>query len=169
MKKWIGALCSGLAGVLSLVFLAMPAFTMKAFGAKESFSGWDILTKKEWAELDLTAVTWYRIFAWIMVVLAIVLIVVAILQVLANLGVIKMPAIVSTVAKYALIAIAVAAVLTLVANFGIRAEYIKEIVGGKKVLEAAKGSISVGIALWFAAIVNVAAAVCGKLFAKNED
>ena len=124
MKKWIGALCSGLAGVLSLVFLAMPAFTMKAFGAKESFSGWDILTKKEWAELDLTAVTWYRIFAWIMVVLAIVLIVVAILQVLANLGVIKMPAIVSTVAKYALIAIAVAAVLTLVANFGIRSEQI---------------------------------------------
>ncbi len=168
MKKWIGALCSGLAGVLSLVFLALPAFALKGYGFKESYSGYDLLTKKEWGEMDLTAVTWYRIFAWIMVVLAIVLIIVAILQVLANLNVIKMPEIISKVAKYALIAIAVSAVLVLVAGFGLRAEYIKEIVGGKKVLEAAKGSVSVGIALWLAAVVNVVAAVCAKVFAKAE-
>ena len=29
MKKWIGALCSALAGVLSLVFLAIPAFSIE--------------------------------------------------------------------------------------------------------------------------------------------
>jgi len=168
MKKWIGALCSGLAGVLSLVFLAMPALKFKGM---ESYSGWDLLTDKTIGKSDLTAVTWYRIFAWILVVLAIVLIVVAILQVLANLGVIKMPAIVSTVAKYALIAIAVAAVLTLVANFGIRSEQIdgfKDTFGKAAAKEYGK-NISVGIALWFVAIVNVAAAVCGKLFAKNAD
>ena len=168
MKKWIGAICSGLAGVLSLVFLALPALTFKMAGYKESNTGWELLTDKAIGEADMAAVTWYRIFAWILVVLAIVLIIVAVLQILANLGVIKMPAIVATVAKYALIAIAVAAVLTLVANFGIRAESIKDM-GGKKLLDLMKASISVGIALWLVAIVNVAAAVCGKLFAKSEN
>ena len=168
MKKWIGALCSGLAGVLSLIFLAMPALAFKMLGYKESYSGWKLLTDADIAKADYTAVTWYRIFAWILVVLAIALIVVAVLQVLANLNVIKLPAIVNTVANYALIAVAVVAVLTLVANFGIRAEMIDEM-GGKKILEAMKASISVGVALWFTTIVNIAAAVCGKVFAKSEN
>ncbi len=167
MKKWIGAICSGLAGVLSLVFLALPAFTTDygSFGGKHNTSGWEMLTK---GEAELTAHTWYRIFAWILVVLAIVLIVMAVLQVLANLNVIKMPAILAKVNAYALIAIAVVAVLTLVANFGIRSEMIDPI-KGKEAIKAAKEAYSVGASLWIVAIVNVAAAVCGKLFAKNED
>ncbi len=158
MKKWIGALCSGLAGVLSLVFLAMPALKMK--GADPA-SGWDLLTDKVWGEMDLTAVTWYRIFAWIMVVLAIVLIIVAILQVLANLNVIKMPEIISKVAKYALIAVAVSAVLVLVAGFGIRGEMIdmyKDLLGGLAAKEYGK-MLSVGIGLWLVVVTAIVALI----------
>ena len=43
MKKWIGALCSALAGALSLVFLAIPAFKVDYTYATESFSGWKLL------------------------------------------------------------------------------------------------------------------------------
>lgn len=167
MKKWIGALCSALAGVLSLVFLTIPAFSMKVFGVTSSYSGWEMLTKKEWAESDYTAMTWYRIFVWILVVLAIVLIIVSILQILANLNVIKMPAIVSTIANFALIGLAVVAILALIANFGVRADMIKE-AGGKKVLEAMKASVSVGAALWFVAITNVIAAACANVFARAK-
>ena len=153
MKKWIGAIC--------------PAFKVKGAGSN---SGWELLTDEAIGKADITAVTWYRIFAWILVVLAIVLIVMAVLQVLANLGVIKMPAILAKVNAYALIAIAVVAVLTLVANFGIRAEMIDpyEKISKDAAKEYGK-QLSVGIALWLVTIVNVAAAVCGKLFAKNED
>ena len=63
MKKWIGALCSALAGVLSLVFLAIPALSIEMFGEKENVSGWELLTKSEVTDWDFTAVTWYRIFA----------------------------------------------------------------------------------------------------------
>jgi len=168
MKKWIGALCSALAGVLSLVFLAMPALSFKAFGETETTSGWKLLTDADVAEAGYKAVTWYRIFAWILVVLAVVLIVMAVLQILANLNVIKMPAILNTIGKFALIGLVVVSILALVANFGIRAEMIDEM-GGKKVLEAIGVKLAVGASLWVVAIVNLIAAVCGKLFAKNED
>ena len=163
MKKWIGALCSGLAGVLSLVFLAIPAISTEVYGVKENYSGWKLLTDDLVGKWEYTAVTWYRIFAWVLVVLAVVLIVMAVLQVLANLNIIKMPAILNTINKYALIAIALVAVLTLIANFGIRAEMIDE-VGGKKILEVMKASVSVGASLWLVAIVNLVAGVCANVF-----
>lgn len=170
MKKWIGALCSGLAGVLSLIFLAIPALTIKGFGEKETYSGWKLLTDEAVGKADYAAVTWYRVFAWILVVLAIVLIVVAVLQVLANLNVIKMPEIVNTVAKYALIALAVVAVLTLVANFGIRADMLgelKEMGAPASYIKEMKKNLAVGASLWIVSIVNIAAAVCANLFAKK--
>ncbi|MBQ7798201.1 MAG: hypothetical protein IJ371_03675 [Clostridia bacterium] len=168
MKKFLGAIVSGLAGVLSLVFLAMPAFKAKGAGSE---SGWDLLTDKAIGESDMTAVTWYRIFAWILVVLAIVLIIVAVLQLLSALNVIKLPAIVNTIAKYALIALAVVSVLALVANFGIRSESIdnfKEYFGKAAAKEYGK-NLSVGASLWIVSIVNIVAAVCSKVFVKAED
>lgn len=168
MKKFLGAIVSGLAGVLSLVFLALPGLVTKMnfMGIKESenTSAWKMLTE---GKAEYTAVTWYRIFAWILVVLAIVLIVVAVLQLLSSLGVIKMPTIVNKIAIYALVGLAVVSILALVANFGIRAEMIKD-AGGKDVLKAIGITLSVGASLWIVSIVNVIAAVCGNLF-KAKD
>ena len=171
MKKFLGAIISGLAGVLSLVFLSLPAFVVDggALG-KENVSGWKILTDEAWGKADMTAVTWYRIFAWILVVLAIILIVVAVLQLLSALGVIKMPAMVSTIGAYALIALVVVSILALIANFGIRNEMIdayKDVFGKELAKEYGK-TLSVGAALWIVSIVNLIAAVCGKMF-KSKD
>ena len=170
MKKWIGALCSALAGALSLVFLCIPALTFEMMGEKESYSGWKLLTDEAIGKSEYTAVTWYRIFAWILVVLAIVLIVIALLQVLANLNVIKMPAIIDTIGKYALIALAVVAILTLVANIGIRAEMIGEyekLGAPEAIIKEYKKALSVGASLWVVAGINLVAAVCANLFAKK--
>ena len=56
MKKWIGALCSALAGALSLVFLCIPALSIEMRGEKESYSGWKLLTDKTIGESEYTAV-----------------------------------------------------------------------------------------------------------------
>jgi len=169
MKKFLGAIISALAGVLSLVFLVIPALSFKVAGETvEKYSGWKLLTDSDLGKADYTALTWYRIFAWVLVVLAIVMIVVAVLQLLSALNVVKLPAIVNTVAKYALIALAVVAVLTLVANFGLRAELVDEM-GGKKMLDLMKAKISVGASLWIVSIANILAAVCGNLFVKKAD
>lgn len=176
MKKWIGALCSGLAGVLSLVFLAIPAFKVDYAYAKESYSGWKLLSTKDFNEIaevankdSLTALTWYRVLAWILIVLAIVLIVVAVLQILANLNVVKMPAIVDTIAKFALIALVVVSILALVANLGIRSEIldVAEDIMGKDAAKEMGKYYKTGASLWIVAGINLVAAVCANLFAKK--
>ena len=176
MKKWIGALCSALAGVLSLVFLAIPAFKVDYTYATESFSGWKLLNTDFFNDIakaankdTLTALTWYRVFAWAIVVLAIVLILVAVLQILANLNVIKMPAIIDTVGKFALIALVVASVCALAANFGIRNEVFdvaEDLIGKDGAKELIK-HYTVGASLWVVAGINLVAAVCANLFAKK--
>jgi len=178
MKKFLGAIISGLAGVLSLVFLTIPAFSMDMGISTEKYSGWELLKTKDITDLakvigmdGVTALTWYRILAWILVIVAIVLVVVAVAQLLSALGIIKVPAIVDTVAKYALIALAVVSILALIANIGIRAEFInyyKDNKAPEAIIKQVKEALSVGAALWIVAIVNAIAAVCGNLFkAKN--
>ena len=168
MKKFLGAIVSGLAGVLSLVFLSLPAFIIdRDILGESNTSGWKMLTE---GESKLTALTWYRVFAWVLVVLAVVLIVVAIIQLLSAFNIIKVPAIVDTCAKYALIALAVVSVLALVANFGIRSEFIDPFKdAGLKgdALKAYEDMYKVGASLWVVSIVNIVAAVCGNLFAKK--
>lgn len=176
MKKWIGALCSAVAGALSLVFLSIPAFAVEMMGEKESYSGWKLLNTDDFemfAKLankdSLTALTWYRVFAWILVVLAIVLMVVAVLQILANLNIIKMPAIINTVGKFALIALVVVSVCALAANFGIRSEVLdicEDLAGAEYAKELGK-FFKVGASLWIVAGINLVAAVCANLFAKE--
>lgn len=177
MKKFLGAIISGLAGVLSLVFLTIPAFSMEVIGVTTKYSGWKLLKTDDITDLakmvdkdGVTALTWYRILTWIIVVVAVILIVVAVLQLLSGLGVIKMPAIVDTIAKYALIALAVVSILALIANIGIRTEFIdyyEKNKAPKEMIKALKESLSVGASLWIVAIVNTIAAVCGNLFAKK--
>ena len=177
MKKFLGAIISGLAGVLSLVFLAIPAFSIELMGTTTKYSGWKLLrtddivgTTKLFGMDSNTALTWYRILTWIIVVVAVILIVLAVLQLLSSLGVIKMPAIIDTVAKYALIVLAVVSILALIANFGIRTEIInygKDKKFPSEEIKLLKEVFSVGAALWVVAIVNTIAAVCGNLFAKK--
>lgn len=170
MKKWMGAICSAVASILTFIFLAIPAFTVKmsAMGMteKENASGYKILTDKDWADMDLTAVTWYRIFAWILIILAVVLLVLAVLQILSNLNVVKMPNVVGTINFYALIALAVVAILTLISLFGIRAEYFDELGVTAKQAKELGFTISIGASLWIVSIVAVLSAVANSVLPK---
>ena len=176
MKKFLGAIISGLAGVLSLVFLSIPAFSVETISTTK-YSGWKLMKTEDIDNLakmvgmkDVTALSWYRILAWIIVVVAVILIVLAVLQLLSALGVVKMPAIIDTVAKYALIALAIVSVLALIATMGIRTEFIDYYEKNKApaaLIKELKESLTVGASLWAVAITNVIAAVCGNLFAKK--
>lgn len=178
MKKFLGAIISGLAGVLSLVFLAIPAFTIDYGVINQKYSGWDLLTTKDIAndfklmnKDSVVALNWYRIFAWVIVVVAVILIVLAVLQLLSSLNIIKMPAIIDTIAKYALIALAVASILALIANFGLRAEHIdvyKDLGAKGEALKRIKKAYDVGASLWIVSIINLIAAACANVFAKAK-
>ena len=179
MKKFLGAIVSGLAGVLSLVFLSIPAFTIDMGIKTTKYSGWKLLKTDDVTDLakmvdmkGVTALTWYRILTWIIIVVAVILIVLAVLQLLSALGVVKMPAIIDTVAKYALIALAIVSILALIANFGIRSEFVDYYEKNKapaELIKELKKSLTVGASLWAVAITNVIAAVCGNLFAKKAN
>lgn len=167
MKKWIGAICSAVASVLTFIFLAIPAFVVKeeAFGltAKTKYSGYKLLTNKDVGDWDYTAVTWYRIFAWVLIILAVVLLVLAVLQILSNLGVVKMPEVVGKVNAYTLIAFAVVAVLALVAVFGIRAEIFDELGISAKEAKDLGFTVAVSVSLWLTSICAVIAAVVNEV------
>ena len=170
MKKWMGAICSAVASILTFIFLAIPAFTVKmsamGMSEKENASGYKILTDKDWGDIDFTAVTWYRIFAWILIVLAVVLLVLAVLQILSNLNVVKMPNIVETINFYALIAFAVVAILALISLFGIRAEYFDRFGVTAKQAKELGLTISIGASLWIVSIVAVLSAVANAVLPK---
>lgn len=171
MKKWIGAICSAVASVLTFIFLAIPAWVVKfnvlGMSTTDKYSGYKLLTDKEIGESDFTAVTWYRIFAWILIVLAVILLVLAVLQILANLNVVKMPEVVGKVNAYTLIAFAVVAILALVALFGIRAEYFNELHVTAKEAKEAGLTIAVSAGLWLTSIVAVVAAVVNAVLPKT--
>lgn len=171
MKKWIGAICSALGGILTLVFLSIPGIIVKidfmGMTTTEKWSGWKLLTNKDVGNWDYAAVTWYRIFAWILVVLAVILIVMAILQVLSNLRIVRMPSVLAKINTVALLSLVVVSILALVANFGIRAEMIDD-AGGKEVVKT-MGSISVGASLWVISIINLVAGVLAGVFARAKD
>jgi hypothetical protein len=178
MKKWIGALCSGLAGILSIIFLAIPAFVIdNDYFGSEKLTGWDLLTGDEITNVTkltinqdgLTALTWYRIFVWVLVVLSIILIIIAVLQILSNLKIVRLPSILTTITKYALIALAVVSLFALIANFGIRSELVNEAgkLFGSEVKKIAKEMFSTSASLWLVTIVNVIIAACANIFVKS--
>ena len=159
MKKFLGAIISGAVGVLTLIFLTMPAFEKESLLKTNKYSGWDLLTNKGVGKWEFTAVNWYRIFAWVLVVLAVILIVMAVIQLLSSLGIVKISKMFTKLTIWTLVAILVVSVLTLAANFGIRGEWID--------VTRAKDAYGVGVSLWFVAITNLIGAVAGKVFVKD--
>lgn len=170
MKKWMGAICSAVASILTFIFLAIPTFVVKmsamGFSEKETYSGYKLLTDKDLGDVDYTAVTMYRIFAWILIVLAVVLLVLAVLQILSNLNVVKMPKALGTINFYALIAFAVVAILALISVFGIRSETFDDFGVTAKEAKELGLTISVSAGLWIVSIVAVLSAVVNAVLPK---
>lgn len=96
MKKFIGAICSGFAGVLTLVMMCFTWYTSNSpilFGGhgELKFTGWQILADEGGylAKTYESGYTLFKVFAIIAIVVAALLILMSIVLVLKNLKILK--------------------------------------------------------------------------------
>ena len=173
MKKYIGALCSGIASILTFVFLALPAWAMERVYASvtfgESFSGYQLISGKagdvDLTELEIGALSRYRIFAIILLVLAVILALYTIVMILANLKVIKLNAgLISLINNVLLIVITVVSVLALTAVLSINGDIASELHTTVDDLKKMYDTIGTQIGLWLVVAVNAIACATSWVF-----
>ena len=177
MKKFIGAICSGVAGIVTLVMLCFDWFVQKGIVAGEvvntaKASGWELIANKVTEEghtyegaFDAFkgAYTLHRVFAIIMLVVAILLIVSAVVLLLKNLNVIKCKFNFSLVNNVLLTVFAVA-VLGALAGIGVMA-----IGAAKEYADIPNVSVSIfpAVCAWITLAVSVVACGCGWALARK--
>lgn len=170
MKKHIGAICSAVASLFTFIFLAIPAWGMSDSLETKNYSGYKLISEKEFD--TLSAWSRYRIFAIILIVLAIVLALYAIFMFLVNLKVVKVEGNwIELVNKCLLTALVVVSILALISVLGIVGDMAKEMgftVKQFKDWYYAVFGITLGtkVGLWFVAITNALACVCAWVLPK---
>ena len=180
MKKFIGAICAGVAGILTFIWLCLSWFAVKMTisgveveGMKAS--GWQIIADKGLAsgyevehlfsETFKGAYTAYKIIAIIALVAAALLAVMAVVMILKNLNVIKCKFNLSLVNNSLLSVLAIAAVALLVILFLMGAGVIKELGPGAEELAA---TAVPQIGAWLTAVIAVVACGCGWALARKD-
>lgn len=166
MKKFIGAICSGVAGILTLVMLCLNWYTSEGLREGElKFTGWELLADKSGylAKTYEIGYTLFKIFAIIAVVVAVLLILMAIIMLLKNLNVIKCKfnfSIINNILLTILVIVSIVLVIVLsIMGNGYVAEY-------EKFKLVAKASASVGA--WLALAFSVVACGCGWALARKS-
>ena len=178
MKKFIGAICSAVAGILTFIMLCFDWFVQKNYFLGElvgerSATGWELISNKvkmdkyvvEGAFDDFKgAYVLHRVFAIIMLVVAVLLIVSAIILFLKNLNVIKSK---FNFNKVNNILLTVFAVVVLIALAGIG---VMALGAAKEVadLDGYKISIFPAVCAWIQLAVSVVACGCGWAFARKN-
>ena len=167
MKKFIGAICSGIAGILTFVWLSLDWFVVKTTAGvdyREAVKGWELIADKEgmYAKVFEGAYTLYKVFAILMLVLACLLIVSAVVMLLKNLNVIKCKFNLSIINNILLTVFVVAVIGALAGVAVMGNEYFKAV--GKP--EDAYMGASVGA--WIALAVSVVACGCGWALARKD-
>ena len=172
MKKFIGAICSGAAGLLTFVWLCLPWFTQKVTMGGESekmtFSGWNLLTntyegEKAGFEVFKGAYTLHRVFAIIALVVACLLVAYAVVLVLKNLNVIKFNFKFNFVNNIALSVFAAVVLMAVVGVIVIAVAALKEM-GNPEYL-----SMYASVGAWLSLVSAAAACACGWVFARKEN
>lgn len=171
MKKFIGAICSGVAGILTFVWLSLDWFTQKftmgSLTEKEGITGWNLITNKvegEPAGLEMFkgAYTLHRVAAIAMLVIACLLIVSAVVLLLKNLNVIKCKFNFNIVNNILLTLFVVAVILAIVGVSIMGSELCKAL-GNSEGLSA-----YAGIGAWLALAFSVVACGCGWALARKS-
>ena len=171
MKKFIGAICSGVAGILTFVWLSLDWFTQKmtmgSLTEKDGLTGWNLITNKvegEPACLEMFkgAYTLHRVAAIVMLVVACLLIVSAVVLLLKNLNVIKCKFNFSLVNNILLTVFVVAVVLAIV-GVTIMGNELCKAIGNP---EGFSAYASVGA--WLALAFSVVACGCGWALARKD-
>ena len=167
MKKYIGALSSALMGILAFVFLSLPFLVskteMSAFGQtktdKSSAHAWDLLKN---LTADDKGGVFFKVFAIVTIILAVLLIISAILVVLKNTKVLKAKINFNLINNILLALFALSAILLVVAAFVVRSGMLNVELG-----EAFKLSISVGVGAWLNLVVAVLTCAAGWALARK--
>lgn len=159
MKKYIGAFASGLAGILTFVFLSLDGLFAKAsaggLSTSSSTSGWDIL-KDDSSNID--GYTLYKIAVIAMIVIACLLILSAVVIILKNAKVFKSKAKFNVINNVLLALFALATILAFVGAC---------VMGGKRsVGETIK--VTAGLGSWLNMVVGVVACAMGLMFARDK-
>jgi len=162
MKKYLGAICSAVAGIVTFIFLALNWLTAKvssgysSASGKESVSGWDLL--KESREVE--GYTLYKLSAIVMIVLASILIISAVVLILQNLNVLKFKFNFNLINNI---------ILTVFALFVILAVVGALIMAGDMSESAMGVSIKCSVAIggWLMAIVGIASCVTSWLTSRK--
>lgn len=159
MKKYIGAFASGLAGILTFVFLSLDGLFAKAsaggLSTSSGTSGWDIL-KEDGSNVD--GYTLYKIAVIAMIVIACLLILSAVVIILKNAKVFKSKAKFNVINNVLLALFALAAIIAFVGAC---------VMGGDmSVGETIK--VTAGVGSWLNMVVGVVACAMGCLFARDK-
>ena len=168
MKKFIGAICSGVAGVVTLIMLCFDWMVAKVTMAGETMleqklTGWNLLTNKmkgESAGMETFkgAYTLYKVAAIIMLIVAILLIAYAVVLLLKNLNVIKFNFKFNLVNNI-LLTVLVATIVAAFAAIAIMAiNFVKEASEPAYELVA---KMFPAVCAWIALAVSAAACACG--------
>ena len=183
MKKFIGAICSGVAGILTLVMLCFDWFVQKQTMAGELIgeakaTGWNLITNKitidgytleNAFEEFKGAYVLHRVFAIIMLIVAILLIVSAVVLLLKNLNVIKSKFNFNKVNNILLTVFAVA-VLGALVGIGVMAIGASKTVADDPAAVAMKVAVSIypAVCAWVTLAVSFVACGCGWALARKD-
>ena len=176
MKKFIGAICSGAAGLLTFIWLSLPWFATSTEGMKMTASGWQLIANKATIKGEgmsmviedvftefKAAYTLSKVFAIIALVVACLLVAYAVVLVLKNLNVIKFNFKFNLVNN---IALSVFAAVVLMAVVGV---VIMAIAGLKEMGNPDGLSMYASVGAWLSLVSAAAACACGWVFARKEN
>ena len=171
MKKYLGAMISGLVGILTFVFLSIPQFVMSSemMDIAEKKNAWDFFDAD--AAEAMSEINGFGFYKFAVIALAIVaglLIVCAAIMLLKN--VLKLKFNLNMINNIVLAAFAVLAVCALIALFVIKSDMmsmLSELAMGADISEMI--SINPGIGAWFNVVIGVVGCAAGWLFARKAD
>ena len=159
MKKYIGAFASGLAGILTFVFLSLDGLFAKAsaggLSTSTSPSGWDIL-KDDGSNID--GYTLYKIAVIAMIVIACLLILSAVVIILKNAKVFKSKAKFNVINNVLLALFALAAIIA----------FVGACVMGGDMSVGETFKVTAGVGSWLNMVVGVVACAMGWMFARDK-
>ena len=161
MKKFIGPICSFVAGIFTFIFLSIANFVVTVsylgFSASESSTAWDMI--KESA--DVKGYGLFKVSTIFLIILACLLIVSGVILLLKNLGILKVKINFSIINNIILSAFAFFAVLALIGLF---------IMGGEVSVaeEGIKMTATAGVGAWLNVILGAAACALAWIFARKD-
>lgn len=168
MKKWIGMICSFIAGACGFIFLCLDCWTQKATAyvagvsttTTKSVNGWDLIKN----DSEINGLVLYKIFAIALLAVSVLLIISALVLLLRNLKVLKTTLNIDAINKILLLLFAICAIVMMIAlgvmSKDVSVDNVQEIAGVKV---GAKLSAYAGIGSWLNLGVGILAFAFGCL------